>query len=131
MANYAPKVAKLLGIELREEFGLKEKEGRYSITEKGVECSGQQYKTWHMSHVSIGSILTGEYTIKRKWKPQNGELYYFPDIGVSSLSRSIRWLGTEDDKNLYGRGFVFQTEEEAVAMAKKILVTVWKEQKNE
>lgn len=124
MANYTEEVAMLLGVKLGEEFRLKEKEGRYRISERGVECFGRHSQTWQPLQVSLDSILTGEYTIKRKWKPQEGEMYYFPDFGTDSLGSCLCWLGTETDKNLYNRGLVFQTREDAIAMAKRVLATV-------
>ena len=125
MANYMKEVAMLLGVELNKEFYIEEHNGKYRITETGVEELYNDGEGWQPSAVvPLQSILTGRHTIKRKWKPDNGKMYYFPDFGTNSLGSCLCWLGTETDKNLYNRGLVFQTIEEAVAMAKKILATV-------
>lgn len=125
MANYMKEVAMLLGVELNKEFHIKEHKGKFRITENGVEDFCDDGEEWQPSAVvSLQSILTGRYTIKRKWKPNNGEMYYFPDFGTASLGSCLCWLGTETDKHLYNRGLVFQTIEEATAMAKKVLATV-------
>ena len=68
--------------------------------------------------------MGGTRIIKLPWKPRKGEMYYVPDMGISSLVSCLCWLGTETDKNLYDRGFVFQTIEEAIATAKRILAIV-------
>lgn len=125
MSNYMKEVAILLGLELNKEFHIEEHKGKFRITENGVEAFYDDGEGWRPSAVvPLESILTGRHTIKRKWKPNNGEMYYFPDFGTDSLGSCLCWLGTETDKNLYNRGLVFQTIEDAIAMAKRVLATV-------
>lgn len=66
MANYMAEVAKLLGVELGEEFSLDGYESKYRITQNGIETFYQQYKVWKVSNVLWNSLLTGRYTIKKK-----------------------------------------------------------------
>lgn len=129
--NYMAEVAKLLGVELGESFKTTSStQGNYHryyqfTDKKGFETSVDGVE-WEMAAaVTLRDILMGETeVVKLPWKPRKGEMYYFPDMGTSSLGSCLCWLGTETDKNLYDRGFVFQTIEEAIATAKRILAIV-------
>ena len=132
MANHMAEVAKLLGVEVGESFKITysnqgDYQNYYRFTENNcIEISNDGVE-WKMTTAAIllKDILMGDIRIvKLPWKPREGEMYYFPDMGTSSLGSCLCWLGTETDKNLYSRGFVFQTIEEAIATAKRILAIV-------
>lgn len=126
--NCMAEVAKMFGLELEEHFHITKKSYEntvYKFTKDGVAFYDNKLRTWYESVGALAGILTGETgVVKLTWKPRKGEMYYFPDIGTSSLGSCLCWLGTETDKNLYDRGFVFQTIEEAIATAKRILAIV-------
>ena len=131
MANYMAEVAEMLGLELGESFRVANddslKSYYFRFTNIGLEFStSNEDGVWvTASSYTLFSLLRGELAIiKLPWKPRKGEMYYFPDMGTSSLGSCLCWLGTETDKNLYDRGFVFQTIEEAIATAKRILAIV-------
>lgn len=55
------------------------------------------------------------------WKPNNGELYYVPDITAGKKYGVWRWFGVEIDQLHCQRGIVFKTSEEAIAVADEII----------
>ena len=129
--NHMAEVAKMFGVELGESFKITsdtqgDYQNYYRFTENNCLEMSDDGVEWGMTvTLTLRGILMGDIRIvKLPWKPQKGEMYYFPDMGTSSLGSSLCWLGTETDKNLYDRGFVFQTIEEAIATAKRILAIV-------
>ena len=129
--NCMAEVAKIFGVELGEAFKVTDDTNGYYhryyqfTDKKGLKTSvdGVDWET--AAAATLRDILMGNIRIvKLPWKPRKGEMYYFPDMGTSSLGSCLCWLGTETDKNLYDRGFVFQTIEEAIATAKRILAIV-------
>ena len=71
MANYMAEVAKLLGVEMNEDFECEESSCTYRITENGLTCNGCYGAD------SLMMILNGDRTIKYKpWKPRVNETYY-------------------------------------------------------
>lgn len=55
-------VAKLLGLELEEEFRLEDVPYRYKLTECGLFVKFDDEKSWHVS-ARLESLLTGKYQI--------------------------------------------------------------------
>lgn len=45
------------------------------------------------------------------WKPQKGDIYFFPVCVTFGVS-SVIWRGDSDDERFYKEGMVFQTEKE-------------------
>ena len=133
--NYMAEVAKLLGAELGESFKITsdtqgdypgDYQNYYRFTENNCFETSVDGVKWETATVIVlrGILMGDTRIVKLPWKPRKGEMYYFPDMGTSSLGSCLCWLGTETDKNLYDRGFVFQTIEEAIATAKRILAIV-------
>lgn len=76
-----------------------------------------------MLGVENGSLLTYELF----WKPKEGETYYCPNIFGEDLYNVSVWVDSVVDKDFYIHGLVFKTKEEAIAMAKKMLMVVTSE----
>jgi len=55
-----------------------------------------------------------------KWKPEVEEEYYTVDFMQDDWCGYNLWYGDNIDNNLYNRGLVFKTKEEAVKKAKEI-----------
>ena len=128
-------VAKLLGVELEEEFRI---EGTYvdyiyKISEKGLflRCSGRDW--WEEVPDTLVQMLAGmtRKIIKIPWKPQKGEKFYIPCIHTEPeyMYNVYYWNNDDYDKEYYRMGLICKTSEEAVALTKKML-TVAKEGKN-
>ena len=126
MANYMKEVTMLLGLELSEEFHIDEHKGKFRITENGVEVFYDDGEGWRPSAVvPLESILTGRHTIKRKWKPKKGDIYYVPiDINPQNMYEEYYWDDDDVDIKYYRMGLVCNTPEEAIAKTRRILATV-------
>lgn len=126
MANYMKEVTMLLGLELNKEFHIEEHKGKFRITENGVEAFYDDGEGWRPSAVvPLESILTGRHTIKRKWKPKKGNIYYVPiDINPQNMYEEYYWDNDDVDIKYYRMGLVCKTPEEAIAKTRRILTTV-------
>lgn len=69
--NYIAEVAKLLGVEIGEEFKCNESPCTYCITKNGALCDGVYGAD------SLMMLLDGTLTIKHKpWKPKDDEVFF-------------------------------------------------------
>jgi len=74
--NCMEQVARLLGLELNEEFGIKRYDYIYKITTEGFIFKSEG--TWYEDTAMFQDILKGEEEIKKiPWKPDNGRSYYY------------------------------------------------------
>ena len=63
---------------------------------------------------------------KKKWKPKDGDRYWYPDLSMTGLVRSNEWTDCEFDRRLKKRGLVFRLKRGAVAMAETLLTSAAK-----
>lgn len=128
-SNHMKEVAKLLGIELGEEFNIKgaPKDWFYKITDVSVFMYDvKTNKKSCVPHLLI-RLLTGKDTIiKLPEKPAMHNPYYYPLPSDIDLWECCTWTDSNEDVSRLSRGLVFKTKEEAIEMAKKML-TVAKE----
>lgn len=117
--NLIPEIAKMLGVELGEEFKIKGYDGLlYKLTNNGLELTtvdGQ--KTKWFDHGALNSLLKGKMEIiKLPWKPKMYETYYYFDIiyGVLVVC-SNKWTGLPYQYALLAKGWALRTKEEARA----------------
>lgn len=129
MANHITEVAHVLGVKIGETFKLTDDthgdyHQYYQFTDKkGFETSldGVKWKT--AAAEVLRDILMGNIRIvKLPWKPKTGEKYYVPNIFNWNYYNYYLCVDNERDEELYKRGLVFKTEEEAIEMSKKMLV---------
>lgn len=129
MANHIAEVAQVLGVKIGESFKLTDDthgdyHQYYQFTDKkGFETSldGVKWKT--AAAEVLKDILMGDIRIvKLPWKPKTGEKYYIPNIFNWNPYNYYLWVDDERDEELYKRGLVFKTKEEAIKMSKKMLV---------
>ena len=134
MTNHMEEVAKLLGVELEEEFRI---EGThvdyiYKISEKGLflRCSGRDW--WEEVPDTLVQMLAGmtRKIIKFPWKPQKDDTYYMPTVTSTGKCSTLWWSNDDYDKEYYRMGLICKTSEEAVALTKKIVAMVQEEKKN-
>lgn len=112
--NYMADVARMLGVELEEEFHLKDSSVFYKIVNKGL-----YYKfntTWYPSSNDLFvKLIMGEVEIvKLPWQPKKGERYYTPSIDFSHTLIDY-WDGYPLDFALKEAGMAFKTKEECEA----------------
>lgn len=119
--NLIPEIAKMLGVEIGEEFKIKGYDGlTYKLTDNGLELTtvdGQ--KTKWFDHGALNSLLKGKMEIvKLPWKPKEEEHYYT----FTSTYKYTKWkIGLNcwhtEPQNLafLKAGWVFRTRQEAEA----------------
>ena len=116
--NYMTEVAKMLGVELGEEFEVNENESftchftdeKFSVTSR----SQTQLLTSSFVEGVLCALIYGGYTIKRKpWKPRADDHYWIvkPD-GEMMYSR---WYDETADSTFYKIGNCYRTYKEAEA----------------
>lgn len=114
--NYMQDVARMLGVELEEEFRIKETltKSIYKITSSGLlgKCDG---KDWKHENYALASLLIGVYhIIKLSWQPKEGEVYCRPMDGFEDVDFD-NWSNHPIDFALKEAGMAFKTKEECEA----------------
>ena len=130
--NYCKQIAEMLGIELGEEFSLKDNKTknivrtRYKITqEEGIMYSMDGEK-WRRSAILL-SIVNGSYSVVRlPWKPKKDERYWWYSY-AGRAACSTNWKGSYSDLTDWKVGNCFKTKEEAEAKENEILEALQKE----
>lgn len=119
-------VAKILGVELDEEFEVEDavygKKDRVRLTESGLEvflgkgcCGGEGM--WTLSYATMRDILVGRSgvrIVRKPWMPKDCDTfwtYYGDDFQVGEGI----WEGCASDYARYKSGMVFRTKKEALA----------------
>ncbi len=131
MANHMTEVAQMLGVEIGEVFKITDdtygiRQSYYRLTEEnGCEISDDNTSWVTVSAEVLKWLIMGDVRIsKLPWKPHNGEFYFSPSPTRKSLRECLAWVGGENDNYRLNRGFVFRTPDEAVAVARKMLVAI-------
>lgn len=122
--NYMPEVAKVLGVEIGEEFdviyetGQKSDWGPYKITRDGlVDESGN----WTLHGTALFNLLTGEYTLqKRPWRPKDKEQYWYVNTD-GKVDPTTLYVTNSYDLALLNMGNRFPTKEAAEAAVPEML----------
>lgn len=127
--NLIPEIAKMLGVELGEEFKIKGYEEWFYKFDNDRVLMFKHNDDVKMSvapvsvYVAFLALLRGECEIiKLPWKPKKGELYYSfgfrncPKWGVSQQN----WGNHPCDYALLDKGWIYRTEKEAEAALPKV-----------
>lgn len=119
--NLIPEIAKMLGVEIGEEFEIKGRKGlTYKfIIDELIVCNDNNTETAYISaNMTLVSLIRGNSEIiKLPWKPKKGELYYSfgfrncPKWGVSQQN----WGNHPCDYALLDKGWIYRTRAEAEA----------------
>lgn len=130
--NYMADVARMLGVELGEEFKLDGRETKYKFTENGLYFYAPD-GWWQCSNVLLPRILRGNVEIvKVPWQPKVGDVYYRPRDYHTAFSEAVTdfWRDTVNDFALKEAGMIFRTKEECEAalpaLRKKYLEEVFR-----
>lgn len=123
MSNYMKDVAKLLGLELREEFRIKKCQGLFRFTEDGIQRVLDSSSTWTFAeHSILRELLNGKVTVvKFPWKPAKMETYYVPCVSEVCRCDRFTWFDDSNDHFRLRHGLVFRTAAEAKVLTKKML----------
>jgi len=119
MENKMADVAKLLGVDLGEEFEICQNAGFiYRFTENNFEFKSPTTWWGTASSPIFFNLLKGFYTIKKKpWMPHDGEMYYIPNESNDSRVEDYNWEADELDYRFFESGLVCRTKEEAIELA--------------
>ncbi|MSS96182.1 hypothetical protein FYJ53_20735 [Eubacterium sp. BL-380-WT-2B] len=121
--NYMPEVAKMLGVEIGEEFDVLDEDGEirdcgpYKFTnETIVNRLGHEASGW-----LLFCLLAGKYTLqKRPWRPKDEEEYWAVLTNGDVGWRCFRKGNANSLASLY-MGNCFPTEEAALAAVTEML----------
>lgn len=121
--NYMPEVAKMLGVEIGEEFDLLEGDGEiapyspYRFTgDSIIDCEGDDLRCWR-----LWDILTEDYTLqKRPWRPKDNNEYWFVESD-GDVQYSYFYKDNESDLASLNMGNCFQSKEAAKAAVPEML----------
>lgn len=116
--NYMQDVARMLGLELEEEFKFRDYNNLDyygKITDKGVYIRSEVKKDWRYDGTVLQEILTGLCKIEKlPWQPKDEEHYYFPAADFQ-YSCPATWHNSPIDFALKEAGMIFRTAEECKA----------------
>ena len=127
--NLIPQIAKMLGLQLGEEFKIKgDDELTYRFTNDGLELthdSGIELAKISANVAFVDLVNGKDEIIKLPWKPKAGEQYYSFGgrfIGDPSIwiVVDVIWDGLAYDIAMYDKGWVYRTQEEAKAALPKV-----------
>lgn len=118
--NLIPEIARMLGVELNEEFKIKGYDGlAYQFVDYGLKLSFQNDigMTAIPTNVALVNLLNGnDEIVKLPWKPKKGEPFYsfYIMYGKWVVSHYI-WFGSPINYALLDKGWIFRTVKEAEA----------------
>ena len=123
--NLIPEIAKLLGVEVGEEFkvkGYNEQTYRFDADGLKVIYSCLMQKRLTFANVMLSSLLAGKVEIiKLPWKPKKGEDYYTfgGSDGIWRVSQQ-HWTCHPFDLAVLAKGWAYRTREEAESALPKV-----------
>ena len=111
--NYMQDVARMLGVELEEEFMIDSSDKVYRFFKNGLcfQCNG----AWLPAEYQFFDLIKGDSKIvKLPWQPKVGDVYYRPWRYFTGAT-SIYWDNAVEDFALKEAGMIFRTAEECEA----------------
>lgn len=119
--NYMPEVAKMLGVEIGEEFDMivgKALSGPFRFTEFDVV----DREGWSIPLDRFHKLLVGEHAIKKRpWRPKEGERYWYCSAQDGCVYWAIFCTGMTRNLAFLNMGNCFPTEEAALAAKPEML----------
>lgn len=122
--NLIPKIAKLLGVEIGEEFKVKGREYIFHFVDNGLiayrtDGSALPYENC-LAHF-LWLINGEEEIVKIPWKPKKGDDYYTfgGSDGIWRISQQ-HWTCHPFDLAVLAKGWAYRTREEAESALPKV-----------
>lgn len=114
-----PEIAKMLGVELEEQFIVHLSNGKENVVLKhnGFYSVNQYGDIIRDNSILLSKLLQGYYNYKIEklpWEPKRGERYYFPSITDKCVVSNF-WDGATMELALKAFGYIYRTKEEAEA----------------
>ena len=111
--NFMAEVAKMLGVELEEEFKVDSSDTIYKFYKNGLcfQCGG----AWLRADKTLIDLIKGDSKIvKLPWQPKGGDEYYYPACNFKDVF-STNWTYSVVDFAYKEAGLIFKTYEECEA----------------
>lgn len=133
--NIMADVARLLGVELEEEFKIQGSDELYKLTNTNL-FHVKDGETWS-SNILLVAMLTGDCEIvKLPWRPKDNDKFYcisFINDGNTGIGiDTFVWRGTNLDYAMLNAGVIYRTCEECEAHLhedyKKLTGREWSEE---
>ena len=108
--NYMADVAKMLGVELEEEFKIDGSNLIYKFLENGLyfRC----IEGWLPAEYQFLDLIKGDSKIvKLPWQPKEGDVYYYPVSNFKDVC-CTNWAYSVCDFAFKEAGLIFKTYEE-------------------
>lgn len=118
--NLIPKIAKMLGVELGEEFKVVSKDGNEQIcnfTMAGLFEHDNKESGSYNKELLAEIVCNNAGIVKLQWKPKFADRYFgfFEFNGKLQICRYDIWRGSISEEAQYRCGWIFRTREEAEA----------------
>lgn len=117
--NLIPEIAKMLGVELGEEFKVVSKEGNEQIcnfTMAGLFEHDNKESGSYNKELLAEIVCNNAEIVKLPWKPKEGAMFYTFDLNYGRWVVCLfTWIGAPDDYALLDKGWVYRTAKEARA----------------
>lgn len=106
-------IAKILGVELEEEFKIGNFPLLYKFTEQGLFFKDN--KEWNYAYDTLDDLLRGDVEIEKlPWQPKHNETYYRPSRKFFGVTSEV-WTDNPYDYAFKEAGMIFRTKEECEA----------------
>lgn len=118
--NLIPEIARMLGVEIGEEFKIKgDDELTYIFTDDGLKVTfagGIEISQISTNSAFVALVEGQDEVVKLSWKPKKGEDYYtFGGYDGSWRVSQQPWTCHPFDLALFEKGWVYRTRAEAKA----------------
>ena len=115
--NLIPEIARMLGVELGEEFKIKGDNRTYWFDLDGLHSG--EYEAEDEDDAMLHDLLCGEVEIvKLPWKPKQDETFYTFGIHATETKWvvvSVKWWDNVKNLALYKIGWIYRSQAEAEA----------------
>ena len=118
--NLIPEICKMLGVELGEEFKIKDEDAlTYRFTDDGLKVTydgGIEISNISTNSAFVALVEGQDEVVKLSWKPKKGDAYYtFVLMDDKWGVGSLYWGGFPNEYALLDKGWVYRTRAEAQA----------------
>ena len=123
--NLIPEIARMLGVEIGEEFKIKgEEELTYRLDSDGLKLthdSGIELAQISANVAFVDLVNGKDEIVKIPWKPKKGDAYFtFVIIGDKWGVGSLHWDGFPNEYALLDKGWVYRSQAEAQSALPKV-----------
>ena len=115
--NLISEIAKLLGVELGEEFIIENKDCKETVVlaMDGLHVIQPNNVVGPDHGKLLSKVLQGLYEVKKlPWEPREGERYCYPSVSAKNVD-CTNWICCSFDYAMKALGMIYKTPEEAQA----------------